>query len=116
MKKETCTCFKEEEIMIPATTWNGPDEIRRGFDDHAPQLIDLEQEMEILDDWSGHLVGTLYSYDPLKDEIEFIMRDDRESFFVSISRIQHVTLLPSRKMTLRLAYSQMEEMQKYIGK
>lgn len=102
--------------MVPMTTWNGPESIRAGLNTHASQLVALGQEFEILDDWSGHMVGTLYSYDPLKDEIEFNMRGDDESLFISISRIQHIILLPSQKMTLRLAYSQMEEMQAYIGK
>lgn len=108
MIKDRCT-LKGEVTMLPVAMWNGPDEIREGLDVHAPQLITSKQEIELLDDWSGHLSGSLYSYDPLRDEFEIVPFGDHETFLISISRVVFMKLLHSGKPTLMLVRSQIVE-------
>lgn len=98
--------------MISPATWVGTDEIRTGLDTHALKLITSGQEVEVLDEWSGHYVGTVRSYDPLRDELEIVLRNEPGYIFIHLSRITFMKMLPSKKMTPVLAFSQTEAMVK----
>ena len=102
--------------MISPATWTGPEEIRAGLDAHALTLIASGQEAEVLDEWSGHYMGTIRSYDPLRDEIEVAPRDEPGSIFIHLSRITFIKLLPSKKMTPVLAFVQTQAMTKPLRK
>ena len=101
--------------MIPETIWEGFEAIKNGFDTHAPELIALGQELELAGDGHKYLVGVLYAYYSMDNKIEFRPREDYESFFVDVTRLEAVIVLPTQKMTSRLAFAQMKEMEKYIG-